>query len=135
MEIDRRCVYIWIQGLVFFSEWPIPADLVAMGYPSKGQGAGKSKDLQKGSPGAFDKGLKGKASKGSETKGSRDGKSLTPDLKGKGKPFPTPDKGKGKPFPTPDKGKWKPLGKKGEGKEASKDETPKTTTTPARTES
>ncbi|CAL1152425.1 unnamed protein product [Cladocopium goreaui] len=119
-----------------------------MGYPSKGQGAGKSKDLQKGSPGAFDKGLKGKASKGSETKGSRDGKSLTPDLKGKGKPFPTPDKGKGKPFPTPDKGKGKPfptpdkgkgkpfkgkgkpLGKKGEGKEASKDETPKTTTTP-----
>ena len=117
-----------------------------MGYPSKGQGAGKSKDLQKGSPGAFDKGLKGKASKGSETKGSRDGTSLTPDLKGKGKPFPTPDKGKGtpfptpakgkgKPFPTPAKGKGKPLGKKGEGKEASKDETPKTTTTPARTES
>ena len=109
-----------------------PSESGGMGFKgkpvSKGHGAGKSKDLGKGSlakgpqsKGKMDlKGLKGKTSKGWEAKGSGDGNGSTP------------DKGKGK-LPTPDKGKGKPAGKKGKG--ASKDEIPKTTTCPARTES
>lgn len=99
-----------------------PSESGGMGFKgkpvSKGHGAGKSKDLGKGSlakgpqsKGKMDlKGLKGKTSKGWEAKGSGDGNGSTPD-----------------------KGKGKPAGKKGKG--ASKDEIPKTTTCPARTES